>query len=76
MNPHKEPQLQKAVRYAVNLITEQNTPFKEALKISTKFYPVKKHIEKGVRNCFPSDYFIRRSKKAYAKKMNDAETIH
>lgn len=64
-----------SVNYVVFLIDVGDIPLKHALEYAVKHkeYPVKKHIERLVRQAYPKDFFINRAKKAFIKRMTKEE---
>ncbi|MND11914.1 hypothetical protein D3C87_347590 [compost metagenome] len=64
-----DPDLSKAVGLAVYLIGEREFSLKSAVKSASKHYAVKAHIEREIRDLFPTNYFTDRSKQHFINSL-------
>jgi hypothetical protein len=72
----KDYSLFKAICEAVYLIEEHNFNLQTAIETAGSIYPVKSHIEKNVRLCYPGDWFLIRARKKFLSRMSESEYEH
>ncbi|MFQ6676308.1 MAG: hypothetical protein ACE5LH_08205 [Fidelibacterota bacterium] len=65
----EDKRLTRAVSKAVYLIVEHNFSLKRAVASAATLYPVKSHIEKYVRKCFPPTWFEKRARRKFLSRM-------